>query len=114
MRIAADQLFEIVGEDDIEVEVPVTPWEAALGATVTIPALDGDLQMKIPASTQGGKRLRLRGQGLNRRGGGRGDEYVKLKIVIPPHLNAREEELFRKLRDESSFDARELMAKREL
>jgi len=78
-----------------------------------VPGLDGNLQMTIPAGTQGGKRLRLRGQGLNRRGGGRGDEYVKLKIVIPPHLNAKEKQLFEKLRDESSFDPRKLMAIRE-
>ena len=78
-----------------------------------MPGLDGNLQMTIPAGTQGGKRLRLRGQGLNRRGGGRGDEYVKLKIVIPPHLNAKEKQLFEKLRDESSFDPRKLMAIRE-
>ncbi len=113
VRIAPHRLFDIVGEGDIELELPVAPWEAALGATITVPALEGDLQMKIPSATQGGKRLRLRGQGLNRRGGGRGDEYVKLKIVIPPHLNAKEKELFEKLRDESSFDARRLMGKRE-
>jgi curved DNA-binding protein len=113
VRIAPNRLFDIVGEDDIEIEVPVAPWESALGATITVPGLDGNLQMKIPAGTQGGKRLRLRGQGLNRRGGGRGDEYVKLKIVISPDLNAKQRELFEKLRDESGFDARKLMVGRE-
>lgn len=113
VRIAPNRLFDIVGEDDIEIEVPVAPWESALGATITVPGLDGNLQMKISAGTQGGKRLRLRGQGLNRRGGGRGDEYVKLKIVIPPDLNAKQRELFEKLRDESGFDARKLMVRRE-
>jgi DnaJ-class molecular chaperone len=113
VRIAPNRLFDIVGEDDIEIEVPVAPWESALGATITVPGLDGNLQMKISAGTQGGKRLRLRGQGLNRRGGGRGDAYVKLKIVIPPDLNAKQRELFEKLRDESGFDARKLMVSRE-
>lgn len=113
VRIAPNRLFDIVGEDDIEIEVPVAPWESALGATITVPGLDGNLQMTISAGTQGGKRLRLRGQGLNRRGGGRGDEYVKLKIVIPPDLNAKQRELFEKLRDESGFDARKLMVRRE-
>jgi DnaJ-class molecular chaperone len=113
VRIVPHRLFDIVGEDDIELELPVAPWEPALGATITVPGLEGNLQMKIPASTQGGKRLRLRGQGLNRRSGGRGDEYVRLKIVIPPHLNAKEKDLFEKLRDESSFDPRKLMARRE-
>src|SRR3954453_18400216 len=113
VRIAPHRLFDIVGEDDIELEVPVAPWECALGATITVPGLEGSLQTRIPAGTQGGKRLRLRGQGLNRRGGGRGDEYVKLKIVIPLYLNAKQQELFEKLRDESGFDARKLMVRRE-
>jgi curved DNA-binding protein len=113
VRIAPHALFDIVGEDDIELEVPVAPWECALGATISVPGLEGSLQTRIPAGTQGGKRLRLRGQGLNRRGGGRGDEYVKLKIVIPPHLNAKQQELFERLRDESGFDARKLMVRRE-
>jgi len=65
--------------------------------------------MKIPAGAQGGQRLRLRGQGLNRRGGGRGDEYVKIKIVNPPNLAPKERELFEKLAAESRFNARELM-----
>lgn len=112
VRIEPHRLFEIVGEDDIQVEVPVSPWEAALGAKITVPVLDGEVEMKIPAATQGGKRLRLRGQGLNRREGGRGDEYVKVKIVIPPKLTTREKQLFEKLAAESHFKARDLMPKR--
>src|SRR6185369_11523660 len=86
------------------------PWEAALGANVMVPTLDTPVEMKIPPGTQGGSRLRLRGQGLNRRNGGRGDEYVKLKLVIPPKLSPKEKELFEKLAAESGFDARELLA----
>jgi DnaJ-class molecular chaperone len=66
--------------------------------------------MTIPPGTQGGARLRLRYQGLNKRGGGRGDEYVKIRIVIPPRLTAKEKELFEKLAAESRFNPRELMA----
>jgi DnaJ-class molecular chaperone len=65
--------------------------------------------MTIPPGTQGGARLRLRNQGLNKRGGGRGDQYVKIKIVIPPRLTAKEKELFEKLAAESRFNPRELM-----
>ncbi len=65
--------------------------------------------MTVPAGTQGGRRLRLRGQGLNRRGGGRSDLYVKIKIVIPPRLTVKERELFEKLATESGFDARKLL-----
>jgi DnaJ-class molecular chaperone len=110
VRIEPHRLFDIVGEDDIQVEVPISPWEAALGATITVPTLDGQVEMKIPAGTQAGKTLRLRGQGLNKREGRRGDEYVRLKIVIPPKLTAKERQLFQKLAEESHFDPRDLMA----
>lgn len=112
VRIAPHPLFDIAGEDDIQVEVPVAPWEAVLGAKVTVPTLDGSAEMTIPAVTQGGKRLRLRGQGLRKRDGGRGDEYVRIKIVIPPHPTAKEKQLFQNLASESRFDARDLMPKR--
>jgi DnaJ-class molecular chaperone len=109
VRIEPHPLFEIIDENDIQVEVPVSPWEAALGATVRVPTLDGQVEMKIPAGTQAGKRLRLRAQGLNKRNGGRGDEYVKVKIVIPPKLTSKEKQLFEKLAAESHFDPRDLM-----
>jgi DnaJ-class molecular chaperone len=111
VRLEPHRLFDIRGENDIEVEVPVAPWEAALGANITVPTLDGQVEMKVPPGAQGGNRLRLRGQGLNRRDGGRGDEYVRLKIVIPPKLTAKEKQLFEKLAAESHFNPRELMAK---
>ena len=102
-------LFTLVGEDDIQLELPVAPWEAALGAKVTVPTLDGPVEMSIPPGTQGGQRLRLRGKGLQRRDGGSGDLYVKLKIVVPQKLTAAERELFEKLAATSSFRAREAM-----
>jgi DnaJ-class molecular chaperone len=111
VRIERHRLFDIVGEDDVQVEVPVSPWEAALGAKVTVPTLDGNVEMTVPAGMQSGKRLRLRGQGLNKRNGGRGDEYVKLKIVIPPKLTAKEKQLFERLAAQSYFDPRQLMEK---
>jgi curved DNA-binding protein len=102
-------LFTLVGEDDIQLELPVAPWEAALGAKVTVPTLDGPVEMTISPGTQGGQRLRLRGKGLQRRDGGSGDLYVKLKIVVPQKLTAAERELFEKLAATSSFRAREAM-----
>ena len=110
VRIKPHRLIEVAGEDDVQIELPVAPWEAALGAKVSVPTLDGAVEMTIPPGTQGGARLRLRNQGLNKRGGGRGDEYVKVKIVIPPRLTAKEKELFEKLAAESRFNPRELMA----
>jgi curved DNA-binding protein len=113
VRIEPHHLFHVVGEDDVEVEVPVSPWEAVLGARITVPTIDGNAEMTVPAGTQGGKQFRLRSQGLHRREGGRGDEYVKLKIVIPPKLTAKEKQLFEKLASESHFVARDLMLKEE-
>ena len=110
VRIKPHRLFEVAGEDDVQIELPVAPWEAALGAKVSVPTLDGAVEMTIPPGTQGGARLRLRNQGLNKRGGGRGDQYVKIRIVIPPRLTAKEKELFEKLAAESRFNPRELMA----
>jgi DnaJ-class molecular chaperone len=105
VQIQPHRLFEIVGDDDIEIELPVAPSEAALGAKVNVPTLYGTVEMTIRAGSQGGQRLRLRGQGLTRRGGGRSDEYVKLKIVNPPRLTPKEKELYEKLASESRFNA---------
>jgi curved DNA-binding protein len=111
VRLAPHPLFRIVETDDLEIELPTAPWEAALGAKVEVPTLDGPVEMKIHAGTQGGQRLRLRGQGLNRRPSGRGDLYARIKLVNPPKLNREEEELYEKLAAESRFNARELLPK---
>jgi curved DNA-binding protein len=110
VRTRPHRLFSVVGEHDVEMELPVAPWEAALGASLAVPTLDGGVEMKIPPGAQGGQRLRLRGQGLNIRGGGRGDEYVRIKIVNPPNLGPRELELYANLASESRFNPREFMA----
>lgn len=108
LKLEPHRLFT-VDEDNLQVELPVAPWEVALGARVNVPTLDGPIEMTIPPGVQGGQRLRLRGQGLNRRRGGRGDLYVKLKIVLPTNLTAEERELFEKLAQVSRFNARESM-----
>jgi DnaJ-class molecular chaperone len=110
VRLQPHRLFNVVGENDVQIELPVAPWEAALGAKLSVPTLDGPVEMKVPSGTQGGQRLRLRSRGLNRRGGGRGDEYVKIKIVNPPALTAKEKELYEQLAGQSRFNARDLMA----
>jgi DnaJ-class molecular chaperone len=112
VRIEPHPLFRIVDRDDLELELPVAPWEAALGAKVPTPTLDGSVELTIRAGTQGGQRLRLRGQGLNRRGAGRSDLYVRLKIVNPSKLTSKEKELYEKVAAESRFDARELLPTR--
>jgi curved DNA-binding protein len=108
IEYAAHPQFEVDGHN-ILYSLPVAPWEAALGAKVSVPTLDGSVEMTIPAGAQGGQRLRLRGRGMNRRGGRRGDQYVKLKIVNPPRPGPKEKELFEKLGAESRFNPRDFM-----
>ena len=109
VRLEPHRLFRIVDAEHLELDLPVAPWEAALGAKVPVPTLDGSVDMTIRAGTQGGQRLRLRGQGLNRRGGGRGDLYVKIMLVNPPKLNSRQKELYEQLAADTQFNARELL-----
>jgi len=97
--------FTVKG-DDTEVEVPITPWEAALGATVPVPTLDGTAEVRVPPGVASGQRLRLRGQGLNVRGGGRGDHFARLKIVLPKELTDAEKRLFQELSKVSKFRPR--------
>jgi DnaJ-class molecular chaperone len=106
IRVSPHPRFTVSG-DDLTTEVPIAPWEAVFGATIEVPTIDGKAEMKVPAGTQGGKRLRLRGQGLNKRGGGRGDQYVRLKIVVPLHPNEKEKQLYKQLSEISRFNPRE-------
>ncbi|MGR8980654.1 MAG: DnaJ C-terminal domain-containing protein [Gammaproteobacteria bacterium] len=73
--------FQAKGRD-IYLDLPITPWEAALGATVSVPTLGGKVELKIPPGSQSGKQLRLKGRGLPSQPAG--DQYVTLKIVTPP------------------------------
>jgi DnaJ-class molecular chaperone len=92
--------------DDLEIELPVAPWEGVLGASVEAPTIDGKVEVKVPAGAKSGQRLRLRGQGLNKRKGGRGDEFVRLKVVTPSSINQAERKLWVELRDASTFKPR--------
>jgi curved DNA-binding protein len=93
-------------DDDLVVEVPVASWEAALGATVPVPTLDGSAQVKVPAGSSSGRRLRLRGEGMPGPGGRKGDLYASVRIVVPKSLQKRERELFEELATVSRFDPR--------
>jgi curved DNA-binding protein len=107
VHIMPHPLFAVVGDDDLQLELPVAPWEVALGAKVTVPTLNGSVEMAIPPGSQGGQRLRLRGKGRSRPGDSAGDLYVKLKIVVPSQPTADERELFEKLAATSSFRPRD-------
>jgi len=81
-------------ENDILCEVPVTLPEALLGAKIEVPTIDGKATMTLPAGTQNGRRFRLRGKGAPAlQGGGRGDHYVTVQVVLPEQLDARSREL---------------------
>jgi DnaJ-class molecular chaperone len=91
-------LFERKG-DDLYLELPLTVPEAALGTEVPVPTLKGSVSMKIPPETSGGKTFRLPGYGIpHLKGGGAGDQYVKIKVVLPSGLTAREKALFEELK----------------
>jgi len=93
--------------DDLQVDVRVAPWEAALGGTVPVSTLTGTAQVRVPAGSSSGRRLRLRGRGLPRGDGERGDLYATVQIAVPKHPSEEERELFEKLAAVSGFDARE-------
>ena len=105
IRLRPHPVFTVRG-DDLEIELPIAPWEAVLGANVEVPTIDGKVDLTIPAGAQNGQRLRLRGQGLNKRRGGRGDEYARLKLVVPRQVSAEERRLYEELRNVSRFDPR--------
>jgi curved DNA-binding protein len=83
--------------DDLEVDLPVAPWEAALGATVPVKTTSGSAQVKVPAGSSSGRRLRLRGRGLPKTGGAHGDLHAIVKITVPKELGDRERELYEEL-----------------
>jgi curved DNA-binding protein len=93
--------------DDLQVDLRVTPWEAALGATVPVPTLSGTAQVKVPQGSSSGRRLRLRGRGLPTRDGGRGNLYATVEVAVPKDLSDEQRDLFEKLAAASDFDPRE-------
>ncbi|MEU1366322.1 DnaJ C-terminal domain-containing protein [Streptomyces sp. NPDC005803] len=105
VRIKPDSRFRLEGRD-IHVAVPVTPWEAALGATVPVPTPGGTAKVTVPKGSSSARRLRLRGEGMPNPRGTDGDLYAEVRIMVPPVLTDRERELFEELAAVSTFDPR--------
>ncbi|MFE5890507.1 DnaJ C-terminal domain-containing protein [Streptomyces sp. NPDC056462] len=106
VRIQPHPEFRLDGRD-VHVRLPVTPWEAALGATVPVPTPSGaTAKVTVPAGSSSGRRLRLRGEGMPGPRGANGDLYAELRITVPPRLSDRERELMEELAAVSSFDPR--------
>ena len=107
-RVEPSKHFRRRGEADLEIDVPVTFAEAALGATVNVPTPDGKVSLKVPAGTEDGKLLRIRGQGAPKlKGSGRGDLIARVHLAVPKKLSKAEKEAIEKLQEVSRDDPRE-------
>jgi len=98
--------FRIEG-NDLHYTLQVAPWEAILGANVSVALLDGRVNLKVPPGSQSGDRLRLRGKGMPDRSSGRGDLYVIIQVQVPEQVSEKERTLWEQLRRESGFNPRE-------
>ncbi|MDE2579017.1 MAG: J domain-containing protein [Hyphomicrobiales bacterium] len=104
VKYAPHPLFKVEGRD-LRLDLPVTLYEAVLGASVDAPTLEGRVELTVPPNSSSGRTLRLRGKGLPK-AGGRGDLYVALKIVLPEKPDAELEALMKKWRETKSYDPR--------
>jgi curved DNA-binding protein len=102
VRLRPDPRFEVRGSD-LHTSLPVTPWEAVLGATVPVPTLTGTANVKVPPGSTTGRKLRLRGEGL----GPSGDLYARVEIHVPAKPSKQERKLFEELAKTSNFNPRE-------
>ncbi|WP_454781248.1 DnaJ C-terminal domain-containing protein [Legionella sp. WA2022007384] len=106
IQIEKHPLFDLM-DGDIYLTLPITPWEAALGATVVVPTLGGKIDLKIPPASQGGQKLRLKNRGLP--GTTPGHQYVLLKIITPPATTEAATELYKKMEQVMPFNPRDKM-----
>jgi curved DNA-binding protein len=93
-------------DHDLYLDLPLAPWEAALGATVEVPTLGGAVKLKVPAGTSAGQKLRLSGRGLPKPRGGAGDQFAVAQIVVPAQPSDAEQKLYEQLREQSQFNPR--------
>ncbi|HEX4350105.1 MAG TPA: DnaJ C-terminal domain-containing protein, partial [Verrucomicrobiae bacterium] len=101
VRLAKHPDFEVDGRN-LTYELELAPWEAALGAEISVPTLDGRVNIKIPAGTASGQKFRVRGRGL----GKDGDLLVATKIVVPAKISDAQKKLWEQLAAESNFNPR--------
>jgi curved DNA-binding protein len=104
IKLKPHRLYRATGHD-LYLDLPLTPWEAALGATVEVPTLAGSVNLKIRPGTSTGQKLRLAGRGLPSAKGSPGDLFAITQIVVP-EPDEREQELYRELAKGSSFNPR--------
>ena len=104
IQFDADPQFQAKGRD-IHHQLPVTPWEAALGGTVPVPTLDGEVDLKVPPNSRSGQQMRLKGRGLP--GSPPGDQYATLQVVLPPADSDQAREHYQQMADQLNFDPRQ-------
>jgi curved DNA-binding protein len=104
VRLVPHPRYRVVG-DDLEMDLPLWPWQAVLGSEVRIATPDGPVTLTVPPGMQNGRRLRLRGRGLPRADGGRGDLYAVAKVVVPERPSAAEREAYETLKRAASAPA---------
>jgi len=97
------RLYQVEGKD-IYLNLPLTPWEAALGATLTVPTLGGKVELKIPPGSQSGQKLRLKGRGLP--GKTPGDQYVVVQIVLPKANTESDRQIYQRMARAMPFNPR--------
>jgi len=105
VKLAKHPDFE-VEEHDLIHEAELAPWEAVLGAEISVPTLDGRVNIKIPPGTQNGQKLRVRGRGLPTHNGPRGDLFVVTHVAVPAKISEAEKKLWEQLARESKFNPR--------
>lgn len=104
IEIAPHHLYRLEGSD-IYLDTPITPWEAALGTSLLVPTLGGNIRLKIPAGARSGQKLRLAGKGMPAAKGS-GDFFVALQVTMPSSLTEEERSLYERLATLSEFDPR--------
>ncbi|MDP2832994.1 MAG: DnaJ C-terminal domain-containing protein [Pseudomonadota bacterium] len=104
IQIAPNARYRLDNKD-IYLDTPIAPWEAALGTAITVPTLNGNVRVKVPAGTRSGQKLRLSGRGMPVTGGA-GDFYVQLQVVLPATLSEAERALYEQLAKLADFDPR--------
>jgi curved DNA-binding protein len=103
IRLRAHHLYEVAIKD-VQIELPLAPWEAALGAKVAVPTLGGTVELTVPPGAQSGQKLRLRGRGLP--GSPNGDQIVTIKLVTPTAQSSAEKEAYERMKRDFKFDPR--------
>jgi curved DNA-binding protein len=103
VRIREHHLYSIEGKD-VHVDLPLAPWEAALGAKVAVPTLAGTVELTVPAGAQSGQKLRLRGRGFP--GAPAGDQFVIIKVVTPPAQSPQAKALYERMQRDFDFNPR--------